>query len=271
MRQNLALIFALVVLATFTQHGSCQRSEVTLLNNVVVSWENLGTKTVFNVSSPLGNSGVSPSNAWLGIGIGDVGHEMEDISPVICRNGPNVNSLSHNRNTADNTARLDNNNPLLGLSDTRVTVSGNNLVCSFARANTITPANSKYIPITANGEYYIVVAYGTGEPSYHGRNRAYTANKVKFTVAATTSAPTTTTTSTTSTTSITRPSTSSTGSSSSSSASSSSQQSSTSRPVTITSSSNNNGTTTTAKPSNQNAIQQLISKFCEWWANIFKH
>ncbi len=61
------LAHSLVLLMCLANICYCQRNTVTI-NGVTISWENLGSRTVFNASSPLGN-GVSVNNAWLGIGI----------------------------------------------------------------------------------------------------------------------------------------------------------------------------------------------------------
>jgi hypothetical protein len=45
----------------------CQKQTV-IIKNVTISWENKGAKTIFNVSTPLGN-GVDVSDCWLGVGI----------------------------------------------------------------------------------------------------------------------------------------------------------------------------------------------------------
>lgn len=42
------------------------QSPITILSNVVISFQNDGTKTQFNVSSP--QTGVTMTNSWIGIG-----------------------------------------------------------------------------------------------------------------------------------------------------------------------------------------------------------
>jgi hypothetical protein len=59
--------YALVLVVQLVSLCSCQRNTVTVAG-VTISWENLGSRTVFNASSPLGN-GVNVNNAWLGIGV----------------------------------------------------------------------------------------------------------------------------------------------------------------------------------------------------------
>ncbi len=60
-------VYIFVILFAVANQCTCERNTMTI-SGVTVSWENLGTKTVFSASSPLGN-GVSVDDAWLGIGL----------------------------------------------------------------------------------------------------------------------------------------------------------------------------------------------------------
>jgi hypothetical protein len=61
------VFFKAALLAVLVINCSCQKQTVTI-KNVTISWENKGNKTMFYVSSPLGN-GVELSDCWLGVGI----------------------------------------------------------------------------------------------------------------------------------------------------------------------------------------------------------
>jgi hypothetical protein len=60
---KLALVLLLSLTVLDKALGQSAQS-ITLLNNVYVTWQNLGDVTNFQVTSRLGN-GVSPSNAWV--------------------------------------------------------------------------------------------------------------------------------------------------------------------------------------------------------------
>jgi archaellin len=160
----------------------CNGQTTVNLKNVTVTWQNVGTRTVFNVSSPL--SGISSvNNAWLGIGLGTTTGMVENslytkkinhfiqklririilktgMNAVICRYGPSGTSVKNNLNTAVFSAPMDSTRPQLGLSDTSVFISQNNFVCNFARDN----ANSLqgYLTVSPSVNLYILMAYGTG-------------------------------------------------------------------------------------------------------------
>ena len=58
-----------LVLAFFLASSTCCLAQQTItVEGVTVTWQNLGTKTVFTASSSLGN-GVDISDSWLGVGI----------------------------------------------------------------------------------------------------------------------------------------------------------------------------------------------------------
>ena len=57
----------LVILASLVSLSSCQRQSIAV-SGIAVSWENIGTRTVFNVTGPLAN-GISINDAWLGVGL----------------------------------------------------------------------------------------------------------------------------------------------------------------------------------------------------------
>ena len=66
MLKNLILNLLITSLLYFCCNGQMQT--ITLFNNVRISYTYKTKYTDFLVSSPLGN-GVSPENAWLGVGL----------------------------------------------------------------------------------------------------------------------------------------------------------------------------------------------------------
>jgi hypothetical protein len=69
MNSNIAHLILLLLAATTITRAQ-QGSSVNLLNNnVKITWNSNGTHTAFQVTSPLGGSGVSTSDAWLSIGL----------------------------------------------------------------------------------------------------------------------------------------------------------------------------------------------------------
>jgi hypothetical protein len=62
-------IYYLTILIALSIQINSERTSVSV-SDVVISWENLGSKTVFSASSQLKHGGgVSAKNAWLGIGL----------------------------------------------------------------------------------------------------------------------------------------------------------------------------------------------------------
>jgi hypothetical protein len=64
---------------------------------------------------------------------------------------------------------LDQNFSQLGLSNLRTAIVQNNFTCSFSRENRLN--RTGYYQILPNTIPYMLVAYGSGDVSYHGMNR----------------------------------------------------------------------------------------------------
>jgi hypothetical protein len=63
-----------VILVILNSQCSCQTQSIVLLNNFLVSWENRGLSTVFNITSPL--NVVDITDAWISIGLKDTNSGM---------------------------------------------------------------------------------------------------------------------------------------------------------------------------------------------------
>ena len=71
----------------------------------------------------------------------------------------NTNAVHHYYNSAKTTPNLfDSANPILGISNSALSVDNNNLICSFRRDNS--NSNSKYYDVSAKNPR-IIVAYGS--------------------------------------------------------------------------------------------------------------
>lgn len=70
-----SLVVLISILLTTTTLVRAQ-SPITVLSNVVISFQNDGTKTQFNVSSP--QTGVTMTNSWIGIGF-DTNQNMVNL------------------------------------------------------------------------------------------------------------------------------------------------------------------------------------------------
>jgi hypothetical protein len=106
------MYLSVLLLAIVSQY-SCERNTLTI-GGVTVTWENLGIKTKFSASSPLGR-GVSINDAWLGIGLNNF-KRMSGINAVICRQSPQKTYVRNHLNGAFSTALMSASNPELGLT-----------------------------------------------------------------------------------------------------------------------------------------------------------
>lgn len=152
----LVVSFLLIGLA----HG---QNTLTIAPGIVVNWRNIGAKTVFNVSAEL-SGGVSVNDAWLGIGL-NVVPRMAGLNAVICRYSASTQSVQSNVNSAFNSKLFDETNPTFGLSDTSVSVRASTLYCNYARDNSNSITTS-FFEITPTSQYYLLAAWGSGEPIY---------------------------------------------------------------------------------------------------------
>ena len=74
---------------------------------------------------------------------------------------------------------LDATNPSIGISNARVFVEANNITCTYDRENVVDKQN--YFQVTpSTGGVYILTAFGSGDVSYHGNNRAASAMAFDF-------------------------------------------------------------------------------------------
>lgn len=129
------------------------------LFGVSITYTNRGSQTDFYVTTPLGN-GVSPSNAWLGVGINLV-QDMNPANVMICRNGPSANWVESYLNQNDISSPYPSGSTVGLIGGTgNVTFVNSNLTCTFSRSNSHSDPN--YINVTSSTPLYLLVAYGTG-------------------------------------------------------------------------------------------------------------
>jgi hypothetical protein len=170
------LVFLFVLHLVFYS-TNCQ-STVSLLN-AVISWSNRGYQTDFKITTPL--TGVNANDAWLAIGFNNV-PKMANASVVVCRNNLNNTWVRQYQNSRYyHTTLFDVMQPSLGLTNSKVLVGSNsNFVCMFSRDNQVDRLG--YYNITENTTPYMLVAYGSGEVSYHLSKRAVTSYPVSFVI-----------------------------------------------------------------------------------------
>ena len=124
---------------------------------VSVTFANRGSSTDFLVTNAFGS--ISASNAWLAVGI-NTQAQMSGANVVLCRYGSTTQFVKSYLNSGYTSSAYPNND-VIGLSNTALSVSSNNLTCSFTRANTNT--DSSYISITTSATLYLVAAFGSGK------------------------------------------------------------------------------------------------------------
>ena len=73
---------------------------------------------------------------------------------------------------------MDNNDPDLGLSNTSLTVNGNNMQCSFTRDNI--NSNQYHLNLNNGTSTYFLAAYGQGGISNHQNNKQVTSSTYLF-------------------------------------------------------------------------------------------
>ena len=137
--------------------------------NTCVTWMNNGTHTQFKVNALL-KSGINPENAWLGVGLNQA-YQMLNTTPVICRSStsnPTINKVTHNINSLFNSQPIDTNNVALGLSDWSIMVLNGNLTCQYTRINLYSA--QKYQQISGNSNFYMTIAYGSGNANKNSTN-----------------------------------------------------------------------------------------------------
>lgn len=154
MKRLISLVLVLVLVNLYEVR--CQTNLD--LYSVSITYANRGNQTDFYVTTSFGSTGVLASNAWLGVGINNASI-MNGGNAVICRNGPSVQFVQSNLNQNYNSAPFVSSNTL-GLSGTSIAANGNNLTCSFSRANSA--SNPNYISVNTSDQLYFIVAFGTG-------------------------------------------------------------------------------------------------------------
>jgi hypothetical protein len=89
-----------------------------------------------------------------------VNFSQAGINAAICRNSKETKYVHHNLNEAKKSQLFSSSNPQIALSDTSVSVSGNTLLCNFARENSQTLPG--YLNIDSSSSYFLLVAFGKG-------------------------------------------------------------------------------------------------------------
>jgi hypothetical protein len=163
-----------VLMALLAIKVDCQ--SLSILNSVI-TWRNIGTRTVFNATVS-----ASGSSFWLGVGINTqpvmVSYRNFYIhankltivtfflikkggtNVVVCYSDASSGNVRSYLNVGFNSQLFSNTNPTLGLSDTSISLSGGRLSCNFARDNS--NSLNGYLNVNQNSNYYLVVAYGSG-------------------------------------------------------------------------------------------------------------
>ena len=105
---------------------------------------------------------------------------MEGSDIVVCRYSPNSTWVKHYVARRYKLQLIDKINESVGLSNSSVTFDDDDLTCSFTRDNLNDNYGKNYFQLRDNA--YLLVAYGSGEPGYHGKNKAVTDFLVSFSV-----------------------------------------------------------------------------------------
>ncbi|CAF0896567.1 unnamed protein product [Brachionus calyciflorus] len=150
-----------------------QQQTINLLNSHI-QWKNTGLQTEFSITSNLGGGDGDLNNAWLAIGLNPLS-QMTGANAIVCQS----TSISHEHlGRLYTVSKLDPNRPSVGLSNSKLSIDGSNLTCSFTRENNVVGVDN-YLNITENSLYHVLVAYGFGKFDYH-LARAVSKNKVSF-------------------------------------------------------------------------------------------
>lgn len=148
------------------------------LDNIIITWSNNGNKTDFKLRSF--DTGVENiQDSWIAVGLNDK-KLMEGADIVVCRYSPNSTWVKHYVARRYKLQLIDKINESVGLSNSSVTFDDEDLTCSFTRDNLNDNYGKNYFQLRNSA--YLLVAYGSGEPGYHGKNKAVTDDIVSFSV-----------------------------------------------------------------------------------------
>ena len=132
-------------------------AQVVVVYGVSVNITQRAQATDFVVSSSLGSSKISLSNAFLAIGLNTI-QDMDGADVVVCTTSKG--SVEHYYNHNSISTYMDKTHPMLGLSNTSVSVVDGSLLCSFTR--NISDSNTNYYDLSKPSELFVIVAYGSG-------------------------------------------------------------------------------------------------------------
>jgi hypothetical protein len=163
-----SFIYTVLVVAPIIANS--QQTFTFLNNTVFVRIINNGNQTSFYFTSSLG--GLSSSDSWLAVALSN-NQLMISSYAYICRYSAQSKSIKQYFSaTYSGPTLLEDSNPFFPLFDTSVSVIGGNLSCSFSRWNVYQGKPFYELYQLANSRKpYILVAYGSGNVSYHGKNR----------------------------------------------------------------------------------------------------
>ena len=158
MKRNI-LSLVLVTVTLFVVGIESQTTPMTAnVAGVSITFANRGSSTDFLVTNSFA-SAAAASNAWLAVGVNSQA-KMDKANVVLCRYGSTTQFVKSYLNSGYSSSAYPNNDAI-GLSNTALSVNGNNLTCSFTRANTNTDSN--YISVTTSATLYLVAAFGPGK------------------------------------------------------------------------------------------------------------
>lgn len=144
----------LLILVTISS-CSCASYQISRL---YVTWNVNFEDTEFYMTANLSDL-ADIENCWLSIGINNR-HGMYGANAVVCRKSPDETWVKHYLNGFSDSSIFDENDPTLGLSQTKVEINGDNLTCKFTRKNLLNHKN--YFEINYTSSYYIIHAGNNG-------------------------------------------------------------------------------------------------------------
>ena len=109
-------------------------------------------------------------------------------SVTLCRTSVNNGSVETWHNNGYVPQVVDSTDRQLGLSNARVSSMSGMLMCSFTRANTV--SNGNYYNVNNASTPYFIVAYGSGDISFHGNNEGESSSTVSLSGSGTPTNPT---------------------------------------------------------------------------------
>ena len=127
------------------------------VGKIEVYYQTRGSVTDFNVVAPHDTSSIlSETNSWIAVGFGPA-KSMDKSSAVVCKSTSNGKTIQHYYNNRTTPSLIDQANPTIGLTNTKLTFDSQFIICSFTRENS--NSNPRYYNI--NNNPYVLTAWGT--------------------------------------------------------------------------------------------------------------